>query len=62
VAVNVANWPGSSVVVEPEQLPAGLERLWQVGPEVSAPAGAVCVSVMPTEVRVTLPVLTATNL
>ena len=46
----------------PEHVPVGLLRDWQVGPEVKAPAGAVWVSVIPTDVSVTFPVLVATNL
>ncbi len=61
VASNVADWPGASVVAAPEQVPAGLASVSQVGPVVRATAGAVCASLTPTPVRVTLPVLVATN-
>ena len=61
MATKVADWPGTKVVLEPEQLPEGELSELQVGPLVSAPAGAVWVSVMPTELKVTLPVLVATN-
>ncbi len=52
--MNVAIWPGTRVVVAPEHVPAGEERLWHVA--VTTPAGAVGTSVTPTEVKVTLPV------
>jgi len=55
VPPKVATWPGTSVVVAPEQLPAGELRLRQVA--VTGPAGAVGTSVTPTAVSVTLPVL-----
>jgi hypothetical protein len=61
VAVKVAFCPGKRVVVEPEHVPVGLLRDWQVGPEVKEPAGAVWVSVIPTAFRVTLPVFLATK-
>jgi hypothetical protein len=59
--VKSAVWPGASVVLDPEQEPAGDERLRQVGPEVRAPAGAVPVSATDTAWSVTLPVFVATN-
>jgi hypothetical protein len=59
--VKVADCPGASEVLDPEQVPAGEERLWQVGPVVREPAGAVPLSEIPTEVKETLPVLVATN-
>ena len=57
----MADWPGARLVVDPEQLPEGELSELQVGPLVSAPAGAVWVSVTPTELKVTLPVLVTTN-
>src|SRR5580658_1158887 len=61
VAVKVAACPGCRVVlVDVVQVPPGV-TLWQVGPEVSEPAGDVWVSVTPTVVKVTLPVLVTTN-
>ena len=60
--MKVADWPGTSVVVlEVVQLPEGPVSPVHVGPVVSAPAGATGLSVMPTEVSVTLPVFLATN-
>ncbi len=53
--MNVATWPGTRVVVAPEQDPLGFDRSWHVA--VTPPAGAVGTSVTPTPVRVTLPVL-----
>ena len=47
----MADWPGARVVVDPEQVPEGELSELQVGPLVSAPAGAVWVSVTPTESR-----------
>ena len=35
--VKVAIWPGTSVVVAPEQVPIGFDRLWHVA--VTPPAG-----------------------
>ena len=57
----VADWPGARLVVDPEQLPEGELSEVQLGPLVSEPAGAVWESVMPTELKVTLPVFVATN-
>ena len=48
-------------MVDPEQLPEGELSELQLGPLVSEPAGGVWVSAMPTELKVTLPVLVATN-
>ena len=61
MATKVADWPGNKLVVDPEQLPEGELRELQLGPLVSEPAGAVWVSVMPTALKVTLPLLVATN-
>ena len=41
----------------PSTCPTGFDRLWQVGPVVSAPAGGAGLSVTPTPVRSTLPLL-----
>ena len=57
----MADCPGARVVEDPLQVAVGVVRPVQVGPLVSAPAGAVWVSLMPTVVRVTLPVFLATN-
>ena len=57
----MADWPGTRVVEDPVQVAVGVARPVQVGPEVRLPAGAVWVSLMPTVVRVTLPVFVATN-
>ncbi len=54
--MNVADWPGASDVERPEHVPVGLANDWHVGPDASAPAGGVCVSVTCTAVRSTLPV------
>jgi hypothetical protein len=55
--VNVADWPGARVVDDdPVHDPDT-----HVGPLDSAPAGAVCVSSTPTDVKVTFPVLLTTN-
>ena len=59
--MKVADWPGTSVVVAPEQVPAGALNDWQAGVVVSADAGADWASAIPTEVSVTLPVFFATN-
>ncbi len=58
----MADCPAAKVVEVPVvQVPVGVARLTQVGPEVRAPAGAVWVSLMPTVVSVVVPVLVATN-
>ena len=58
----MALWLGARVVeLVVVQVAVGVARLTQVGPEVRVPAGAVWVSLMPTVVRVTLPVFLATN-
>ena len=51
----MAIWPGTSVVVAPEQVATGFVRPEHVA--VTPPAGAVGTSVTPTPVRVTLPEL-----
>ena len=48
-------------MVDPEQVAVGVVRPEHVGPVARAPAGAVWVSLIPTAVRVTLPVFLATN-
>ncbi len=55
--MNRADWPGSSVVVDPEQVAVGDVKDWQVGPEVSFSPDTDWVSVTPTSVNTTLPVL-----
>ncbi len=60
MAVKVAAWPAWSVVLV-DVVHAPPVTLWQVGPEVRAPAGAVWVSVTPTAMSVTLPVLVTMN-
>ena len=54
-----AVWPGTSVVVAPEQVPVGLLRLWQVA--VTGPAGLTGTSFTPTPVIVTFPELVTEN-
>ncbi len=56
VATNVADWPGTSDVEEPSTYPSDVANDWHVGPDASAPAGGVCVSVTCTLVRSTFPV------
>ena len=49
-------------MVEPEQVAVGVARLWQVMADSEVLSdGAVWVSVIPTPVRVTLPVFLATK-
>jgi hypothetical protein len=59
--VNNPDCPGANVVLDPEHVPAGEARLWQVGPLVNDPAGAVPLSVTDTACSVTLPVFLATK-
>ena len=61
MATKVPDWPGTKVVVAPEQAPEGELSDEQVGPVASAPAGAPWVSLTPTALKVTLPVFLATN-
>ncbi len=51
----IGTWPGARVVVAPEQKAVGELRLWHAG--TTPPAGLTGLSVTPTPVRVTFPVL-----
>ena len=63
MAVKVADWPPSNVVLDPEHVPDGEASDWQVMDESDEfNDGDVWRSVMPTEVSVAPPVSVATNL
>ena len=61
MATKVACWPAARVATVVEVQVPVVPAAWQVGPVARDPAGAVWVSVMPTPVRVVVPVLVATN-
>ena len=59
--MNVADWFGSSVVLDPEHEPEGVLSDWHVGPLARLPAGALWVSATLTPFNVTLLVFVTTK-